>query len=325
MTAARVPAGARTTARRSALLFPGQASQHVGMGRLAVARFPAAAEIFARVDAAIGESISRLCFEGPAERLRETRVQQPAVFACSLAIYQAWRETDGREDELLGAAGHSLGEYTALTAAGALSVEDAARLVALRGRVMQEAADRLPGGMTVLLGIDRARVEAICAQVSRPDQGEGEIVVLANDNSTEQQVISGGLAALERAAVAARAQGAKRAVPLKVAGAFHSPLMAPAVDGLAAAVAGVPIAPCRFPVIANSTATPLRTAEEIRAELVRQVMAPVRWVESVRALAESRPDLWVDSGPGGVMAGLAARIVPGCATLAIGSLIDAAE
>ncbi len=325
MTAARVPDGARTAARRSALLFPGQASQYVGMGRLAVARFPAAAAIFARVDAAIGESISRLCFEGPAERLQETRVQQPAVFACSLAIYQAWREADGREDEIVGAAGHSLGEYTALTAASALSVEDAARLVALRGRLMQDAADRTAGGMTVLLGIDRPRVEAICAEVSRPDQGEGEIVVLANDNSTEQQVISGGLAALERAAAAARAQGAKRAIPLKVAGAFHSPLMASAVDALAEAVARVPLAPCRFPVIANSTAAPLGTAEDIRAELIRQIMAPVRWAESVRALALPAPELWVDSGPGNVMAGLAGRIVPGCVTLAIGSLIDAAE
>src|SRR5665213_2525294 len=267
------------TARRIALLFPGQASQQVGMGRLAVARFPAAAEIFARVDAAVGESISTLCFEGPAERLQETRLQQPAVFACSLAIYQAWREDGGRDDEIVGAAGHSLGEYTALTAAGVLSVEDCARLVALRGRVMQEAADRIPGGMIVLLGLERERVEAFCAEGSRPDLGPAEIVVLANDNSIEQQVISGGLAALERAAAAARAQGAKRAAPLKVAGAFHSPLMRSAVAGLAAAVAETPLAPCRFPVIANSTATTRNTAEEIRAELIRQVMAPVRWVE----------------------------------------------
>jgi [acyl-carrier-protein] S-malonyltransferase len=313
------------TARRIALLFPGQASQQVGMGRLAVARFPAAAEIFARVDAAVGESISTLCFEGPAERLQETRLQQPAVFACGLAIYQAWREAGGREDEIVGAAGHSLGEYTALTAAGVLSVEDGARLVALRGRVMQEAADRIPGGMIVLLGLERAQVEAICAEVSRPDQGPAEIVVLANDNSIEQQVISGGLAALERAAAAARAQGAKRAAPLKVAGAFHSPLMTTAVEGLAAAVAETTLAPCRFPVIANSTATILSTAEEIRAELIRQVMAPVRWMESVRALARLEPDLWVDSGPGNVVAGLAKRIIPGCETLAIGALIDAAE
>jgi [acyl-carrier-protein] S-malonyltransferase len=295
------------------------------MGRLAVARFPAAAEIFARVDAAVGESISTLCFEGPAERLQETRLQQPAVFACSLAIYQAWRAADGRETEIVGAAGHSLGEYTALTAAGALSVEDGARLTALRGRLMQEAADRIPGGMIVLLGLGREQVEAICAEVSRPDQGPGEIVVLANDNSAEQQVISGGLAALERATAAARAQGAKRATPLKVAGAFHSPLMMAAVEGLTAAVAEVPLAPCRFPVIANSTATALHTAEEIRVELIRQVMAPVRWAESVRALARWEPELWVDSGPGNVVAGLAKRIIVGCETLGIGALIDAAE
>ncbi|HEY8284077.1 MAG TPA: ACP S-malonyltransferase, partial [Chloroflexota bacterium] len=308
--------------RRIALLFPGQASQHVGMGRLAVARFPAAAEVFARVDAALGEPISRICFEGPAERLRETRWQQPAVFACSLALYQAWRQETGAADQVVSATGHSLGEYTALVVAGVLSLEDAARLVALRGRLMQEAADRVPSGMVAILGLDRARVEAICAEASRPDTGPGEVVVLANDNSPEQQVIAGGLAALERAAVLARAQGARRAMPLKVAGAFHSPLMASAVGELAIALERVPLSPSRFPVIANSTAAPLGSEAETREELIRQVTSPVRWVESIRRLGEWAPDLWVDSGPGNVVAGLAARIMPGIETLAIGGLVD---
>lgn len=311
-------------ARRMVLLFPGQASQSVGMGRLAVARFPAAAAVFAQVDAALDLPISQICFEGPAERLRETRWQQPAVFACGLACYQAWREELGAEMEILGAAGHSLGEYTALVAAGALRIEDAARLVALRGRLMQEAADQTAGGMVALLGMERASVEVLCAEVSRPDEGPEEIVVLANDNSPEQQVISGGQAALERAAALARTRGAKRAVPLKVAGAFHSPLMRPAVAELAAAIAEIPIAPCRFPVIANSTAAPLISADETRDELIRQVTAPVRWVESIQTLAALEPDLWVDGGPGNVVAGLAGRILPGCETLAIGALVDTA-
>ncbi|HVC80335.1 MAG TPA: ACP S-malonyltransferase [Chloroflexota bacterium] len=310
--------------QRIVLLFPGQASQYVGMGRLAVARYPAAAEVFSRVDAALGEPISQICFEGPAERLRETRQQQPAVFACSLALYQAWRQGSGEADQVVGATGHSLGEYTALVAAGALSLEDAARLVAVRGRLMQEAADRTPGGMIAIIGMDRARVETICAEASRPDAGPEEVVVLANDNSPEQQVIAGGLAALERAASLARAQGARRTIPLKVAGAFHSPLMAPAVEELATEIERVPVSPCRFLVIANSTAAPLGTEAEIREELIRQVTAPVRWVESIRRLGEWAPDLWVDSGPGNVVAGLAARVLPGIETLAIGALIDSA-
>jgi len=295
------------------------------MGRLAFARFSAAAEVFSRVDAALGEPISRMCFEGPSERLRETRWQQPAVFACALALYQAWRQDADDANEAIGAAGHSLGEYTALVVAGALSLEDAAHLVALRGRLMQEASERSPGGMTALIGLDRARVEAICAEVSRPEAGSQEIVVMANDNSPEQQVIAGGLAALERAAGLARAQGARRAVPLKVAGAFHSPLMSSAVEELTEALDRTPLSPGRFPVIANSTAMPIASESEIRAELIRQVTSPVRWVESIQRLATWEPDLWVDSGPGNVVAGLAARVLPGIETLAISGLVDSAR
>ncbi len=291
------------------------------MGRLAFVRYAPAREVFRQVDAALGEPISEICFNGPAEQLQETRWQQPAVFACSLALYQAW--VSSYEGELVGTAGHSLGEYSALVAAGALVLDEAARLVALRGKLMQEAADAQPSGMYALLGIDRTTVEAICTEASRPHKGVREVVVLANDNAPEQQVISGGLPALERAAELARARGARRAVPLKVAGAFHSPLMASAVEQLAEAIAGATIAPCRFPVYANSTAEPLREPDAIRAELIRQVTAPVRWVESVRALAALQPDTWVDSGPGNVVAGLAGRIVSGLQPLTLSTLIDA--
>jgi [acyl-carrier-protein] S-malonyltransferase len=187
---------------------------------------------------------------------------------------------------------------------------------------MQEAADQSAGGMAAVLGLDWATVTTICAEASNPGAGPAEVVVAANENAPGQQVISGGLAALERAGALARERGARRVVPLKVAGAFHSPLMEPAVDRLTAALAQTPVAPCRFPVIANSSAASLETLEAIREELPRQVTAPVRWVESVRALAAWEPDLWVDSGPGSVVAGLLARIVPGAEARALSALLD---
>jgi [acyl-carrier-protein] S-malonyltransferase len=310
-------------ARRIALLFPGQASQQVGMGRLAYARFGDARAVFDRVDAALGMAISGACFEGPAERLQETRWQQPAVFTCSVALYEAWRAGAGVAAEIVCAAGHSLGEFSALVAAGALELEDAARLVALRGSLMQEASDRFPGGMCAIVGLDRATVAAVCAEASHPDEGLAEIVVLANDNAPEQQVISGGLPALDRASAVARARGARRVIPLKVAGAFHSPLMESAVEQLAEAIERTPFARCAFPVIANCTGAPLSEPAEVRAELIRQVTSPVRWVESVQAIATFSPDVWIDSGPGNVAAGLASRTLAGIETFTLSTLIDA--
>jgi [acyl-carrier-protein] S-malonyltransferase len=297
----------------------------MGMGRLAAARFPAARQVFDRVDAALAAPISAICFEGPAERLQETRWQQPAVFACSLAILAAWQATADQDARIVGAAGHSLGEYGALVLAGALSLEDAARLVDRRGTLMQEAADRYAGGMAAVIGLDQETVAAICAEASQFDAGNQEIVVLANDNAPEQQVISGGLAALERAGALARARGAKRVLPLKVAGAFHSPLMAEAADRFACAVEATTIGACRFPVLANSTCEPLLDAAAVHAELVRQITAPVRWVDSVRALAGLAPDLWLDTGPGAVVAGLARRILPAIEIHTLSTSLDVPE
>jgi [acyl-carrier-protein] S-malonyltransferase len=295
------------------------------MGRQAAERFVAAREVFARVDTALAAPISRLCFTGPAEVLQETRWQQPAIFACSLAIHAAWQTTD--EENMVrpvAAAGHSLGEYSALVAAGALELEDGARLVALRGTVMQAAADRVPGGMAVVLGLDWERVSAACAQAARPQDGAAGTVVPANDNAPAQQVISGGSAALERAVVLLKAAGARRVIPLKVAGAFHSPLMAGAVADLRAALHRTPLRRCTYPVIANSTGRPLWEPQEIREELARQITAPVRWVESLRTLAALAPERWIDCGPGTVMAGLVTHTVAGAQTLALAGYVDVA-
>ena len=226
------------------------------MGRVAYEGFAEARQVFDQIDAALAMPISRACFEGPTERLQETRWQQPAVFACSMALYRAWSAA-ASDMVIVGAAGHSLGEYGALVAAGALALEDAARLVALRGRAMQDASDVVRGGMAAVIGLDRASVEMICADASWPDAGPAEVVVLANDNGPDQLVISGGLAAIERAAAAARLRGARRIVPLKVAGAFHSPLMQSSVEPLAEALARVPLGRCSFPVIANAAPSPL--------------------------------------------------------------------
>jgi [acyl-carrier-protein] S-malonyltransferase len=292
------------------------------MGRLASERFPIAREIFDRIDEAIGEPISGICFAGPADRLQETRWQQPAIFACSLALYYAWRAAGGEGFEITGAAGHSLGEYGALVAAGAITIEDGARLVAVRGEVMQQAADQTPGGMRAVLGLDRASTAAVCAEASRPEQGPGECVVMANDNGPDQQVISGGPAALDRAERLAKERGAKRVLPLKVAGAFHSPCMQPAAEQLAEAVERVHIEEPAFPVIGNCGAAPLTDAAAIRLELRRQVTAPVRWVESIRVLSALEPEAWADTGPGGVVAGMAERILPGLRVLRIAAEVD---
>jgi [acyl-carrier-protein] S-malonyltransferase len=315
-------------ARRIALLFPGQAAQQVGMGRLAAERFPQAREVFERVDATLGMPVSQICFEGPAARLQETQWQQPAIFACSMALYAAWRISLPADDQIVCAAGHSLGEYGALVAAGALSLEDGARLVAVRGQAMQRASDAEPSGMWVIIGLSRAAVEEICQETNDAEVGSRGLVVLANDNAPGQQVISGSLDALEAAAATARQRGARRVLPLKVAGAFHSPLMEPAVEDLRAAIDELHdddttrLHPCGIPVVANSTAGWLLDESSVREELVRQVTWPVRWVESVQAMAALEPDLWVDVGPGNVVAGMASRILQDVEPLTLSTLID---
>jgi [acyl-carrier-protein] S-malonyltransferase len=274
------------------------------MGRAAHAASAQARALFARADAALDYPLSRILFEGPADLLRQTRWQQPAILACSLALLAAHEEGAGPYDVAL-LTGHSLGLYSALVAAGALELDAAIRLVAQRGDLMQRAADEGPGGMAAVLGLDDAAVEEACATASRGD----DVVVAANYNSPGQVVISGAAGALERATAALKERGARKVVPLPVAGPFHSPLMAPAAAALAPALQAARIEEPRHPVVANSTTQPLCTAEEIRHELLGQILAPVRWTAAIRYIAAQGVSLFVDCGPGATLAGLMKRII----------------
>jgi [acyl-carrier-protein] S-malonyltransferase len=288
------------------------------MGRdLAAASAPARA-VFEAVDAAIGAPISRLCFEGPADELTMTDNAQPALFAHGAAAWAATRSA--LEPHVRAAAGHSLGEFTAYNAAGALGVESGARLVRRRGTLMREAGDARPGAMAAILGELTMPVDALCAQASK-EAGE---VVPANYNSPEQTVVSGEVAGVERAMALAKEHGAKRAVRLPVSGAFHSPLMLPSAPGLEEALASAQLGDPRLPVFANVDARPCTTASDARERLLRQLTSPVRWVEVVRALAAAFPSaLFVEMGPGAVLTGLTKRIAPGVATATCGTAAEA--
>jgi [acyl-carrier-protein] S-malonyltransferase len=287
------------------------------MGRdLAAASAPARA-VFEAVDAAIGAPISRLCFEGPADELTMTDNAQPALFAHGAAAWAATRSA--LEPHVRAAAGHSLGEFTAYNAAGALGVEPGARLVRRRGTLMREAGDARPGAMAAILGELTIPVDALCAQASK-EAGE---VVPANYNSPEQTVVSGEVAGVERAMALAKEHGAKRAVRLPVSGAFHSPLMRPSAPGLEEALASAQIGDPRLPVYANVDARPCATANEARERLLRQRTGDVSWVEVVRALATAFPSaLFVEMGPGAVLTGLTKRIAPGVATATCGTAAE---
>lgn len=287
-----------------ALLFPGQGAQSVGMARAAYESSAAARAVFARADATLGYALSRLCFEGPEEHLRRTDHQQPAILVASLAHLAAREEHDG-PFAVAAATGHSLGFYTALVAAGALALEEAVRLVALRGELMQRASQERPGGMAAVLGLDDATVEEACAEVSH---GDG-VVVAANYNAPGQVVISGAREALDRAVERLKEQGARKVVSLPVAGAFHSPLMRPAAEALAPALHAATLRAAAYPLIANADPRPLREANEIRAELLGQILAPVRWAVAIRHLASSGIATFVDCGPAATLAGLMKRIL----------------
>lgn len=286
----------------TALVFPGQGSQWVGMGKALFDRFPAAAAVFQQADAVLGFPLSRLCFEGPEDALNDTVNTQPAVFTVGVA---ALRAMESRLDGVAFVAGHSLGEFTALVAAGALAFEDALLLVRERGRLMKEAGEGNPGGMVALIGLEAARVDALCAEVRQAGHG---YVGVANDNCPGQVVISGDEAALEAAAEAARAAGARKTVRLPVSIAAHSPLMAPAAEAFRQALAAVPVQLPRIPVVFNATARPLGDPEQIRSALARQLTSPVRWTESVRWMVERGVDRFVEVGPGAVLTGLIRRI-----------------
>jgi [acyl-carrier-protein] S-malonyltransferase len=291
-----------------ALLFPGQGSQEVGMGRDACEASPAARAVFEASDHALGFALSRLCFEGPEAELRRTEIQQPAILATSVALLRALEERAALAPAYL--AGHSLGEYTALVAAGALSLENALRVVHARGRFMQEAVPEGRGAMAAILGAEAEAVAEACAVAARET---GLVVEPANWNSPLQTVIAGDAAAVERACAEARSRGARKAVALAVSAPFHCALMAPAAEKLAAELGGVRFAPPRVPVLSNVEAEPNADAARIPELLRRQVTAPVRFTESVRRLAALGAQRVLEIGPGRVLTGLVARIERGLA------------
>ncbi|MFN8572469.1 MAG: ACP S-malonyltransferase [Gemmatimonadaceae bacterium] len=301
------------------LLFPGQGSQKPGMGKDLAASVPAARDVFARADAALGESLSSLCFEGPADVLTQTHNAQPALLAHGAAVWHAVAER--ARPFVRAAAGHSLGEFTAWHAVGGLALEDAVRLVRRRGVLMYETGLARPGTMAAILGDPPEPVERYCERASAaPDGGQ---VVAANYNCPGQVVISGEVSGVDKAIELMKEAGFKRAMKLNVSGAFHSPLMTPARDGLAAALASSHLSPPSVPVYANVTASPVTDAEEGRRLLVDQLTSPVRWTELVQRLVADFPTaLFVEMGPGTVLTGLLKKIAPSAQTMSCGTSAD---
>jgi [acyl-carrier-protein] S-malonyltransferase len=288
----------------SAWLFPGQGSQAVGMGRDAYESSPAARAVFDEADATLGFSLSRLCFEGPAETLTQTENAQPALLTTSVALLAAALEQASDLPDPAFVAGHSLGEYSALVAAGALPFADALRLVRRRGELMAAASE---GTMAAIIGLDLDALREVCDAPA-----DARVVVIANENSPGQLVISGDARAVARAMTLAKERGAKRALPLNVSAAFHSPLMRDAAAGLAESIAAIDsFAAPRVPVISNVTTAPLTDADSIRRELVEQVTAPVRWIATIERLAVEGVGRCVEIGAGTVLTGLVKRIAPG--------------
>ena len=299
-----------------AFVFPGQGSQAVGMGRALYDAVPAARLLFEEVDEALAIRLSRLIFDGPEERLRLTEHAQPALMATSLAAVRALEAASGRRlDELCGmVAGHSLGEYSALAAAGSLAIGDAARVLRVRGRAMQEAVPVGEGAMAALLGLELEVVEQIAREAS-----EVGVCDLANDNAPGQAVVSGSRGAVERALDLAKARGARRSVLLSVSAPFHCRLLAPAAAAVRDALAEIRIAAPTVPVVTNVNARPESAPEVLRARLVEQVTARVRWRESLLAMAELGVEAFVELGAGRVLSGLVKRTLPGVASVALGT------
>ncbi len=290
---------------RVALAFPGQGSQSVGMGRLLAEAFPEARAVFARADAALGVPISRICFEGPEEALRLTATTQPAILTVSIAALEALRSRAGEalRARVICAAGHSLGEYSALVAAGALGLDEALRAVRRRGEYMQEAVPVGAGAMAAVLGSTLEQVEAICREAAL-----GEVLEPANLNAPDQTVISGTAAAVERFAAMARERGIRKVVRLPVSAPFHCALMKPAADRLAVDLGTLPLRDAAFPVIQNVSAAQATGADAFREGLRAQVVAPVRWVETVHRMKSMGVQAIIEVGPGRVLTGLARRI-----------------
>ncbi|HEX4993663.1 MAG TPA: ACP S-malonyltransferase [Methylomirabilota bacterium] len=286
-----------------AFLFPGQGSQEVGMGRALAERSPGAAAVWAEADAALGFPLSTLCFEGPAADLALTANTQPAVLTTSVAAAAALAER-GVTPGL--AAGHSLGEYSALVVAGALRFADAVRLVRRRGEFMQEAVPVGTGAMAALMGVELAAVEQICAEAA-----QGEVVGVANINSPGQIVIAGHRGAVERAVEGAAARGGRKSVMLPVSAPFHCALMKPAADRLVAELERVAVSDPRIPVVRNVDGGVTRTADEVKPFLVQQVASPVRWTDCMERLAREGATGFLEVGPGRVLTGLLKRTLDG--------------
>jgi [acyl-carrier-protein] S-malonyltransferase len=293
---------------RIAFVFPGQGSQYVGMGKQLYETSPAARRIFEQADATLGFPLSRLCFEGPQEELDDTINAQPAILTVSIACLEALKERFGPLG-YIGApslvAGHSLGEFTALVVAGVLDFEDALKLVRERGRLMKETGQQRPGGMAAVIGLDEATLEEVVQEA----QAEG-VVTLANANSPGQTVLSGELAALQRAMELARARGARLVQRLAVSIASHSPLMQQAAQHFSELIGQINLRPPQVPLIANISAQALTTVDELRAELSEQLTRPVQWTRSVQAMVSQGVDTFVEIGPKQVLTGLIKRITP---------------
>ena len=313
-----------------AFIFPGQGSQFAGMGRDLAAAFAPAREVFEEVDEALGERLSKLMFSGPAEELTLTQNAQPALMAVSLAVLRVLEHEGGWRlaDRATLVAGHSLGEYSALAATGSLGTADTARLLRLRGTAMQKAVPAGEGGMAALLGVELEQAHEICAAAAvvpvlgPAADGEpvrSEVIAVANDNGGGQVVISGAAGAVARAIDIAKQRGVKRAMPLPVSAPFHCSLMRPAADAMAEALDRATIKAPSVPLIANVSAAKATAPDQIRALLVEQVTATVRWRESVQAMAAIGIDSFVELGAGRVLTGLGRRIAPDAASRSAGS------
>lgn len=303
---------------KQAFIFPGQGSQAVGMGKELAAHFSVARDVFAQVDEALGEKLSTLMFEGPAEALTLTENAQPAIMASSMAALAVLELEAGlRVEDAAFVAGHSLGEYSALCASGAISLAETARLLRVRGLAMQQAVPAGNGAMAALLGVDCDQAKEIAQEAA-----QGDICTVANDNAPGQVVVSGSALAVDRAIALAKTKGAKRAVLLQVSAPFHCPLMAPAAGVMEDALHGATIHMPRVPLVANITASAVVDPETIRMLLVQQVTGQVRWRESVEYLQAQGVTRVVEIGAGKVLAGLNKRIAPGMEAVSIGEPAD---
>ena len=304
-----------------AFVFPGQGSQTVGMGKALADTFAPARAVFEEVDAALGEKLTRIIWEGPPEKLMLTENAQPALMAVSLAAMRVLQADAGVElaRDARFVAGHSLGEYSALAAAGALSIADTARLLRIRGLAMQKAVPVGTGAMAALLGLDFEQAAAVAAEAA-----QGQVCEAANDNGGGQVVVSGDKAAVERAVEIAKARGARRAMMLPVSAPFHCALMQPAADAMAGALAGVVVKPPVVPVIANAFVRPIRDPADIVRALVAQVTGTVRWRESIAFMAAAGVTMFYEIGAGKVLSGLVRRIVDSASGVSIGTPDDVA-